>query len=143
MPEQFTVPQFIDAEDKIFGPITARQFVILVVAFMTDALLYRLLPFVWFLAIAIPIFAIAIVFAFTRINGVAFHYFLLNIIQTLKKPGLRIWDKRISDAVLRSLVKKAEEPPPPPPPRKAPISRSKLQELTLVVNTGGVYTPDE
>jgi adenosylhomocysteinase len=27
--DQFTVPQFIDVEDKIFGPITTRQFLIL------------------------------------------------------------------------------------------------------------------
>ena len=26
--DQFVVPQFIDAEDKIFGPLTARQFII-------------------------------------------------------------------------------------------------------------------
>ena len=28
MQERFIVPQFIDAEDKIWGPITVRQFVI-------------------------------------------------------------------------------------------------------------------
>ena len=30
--DQFVVPQFIDVEDKIFGPVTTRQFVILLVA---------------------------------------------------------------------------------------------------------------
>ena len=32
MPEKFVVPQFIDNEDKILGPITVRQFLILLVA---------------------------------------------------------------------------------------------------------------
>ena len=27
--DRFVVPQFIDVEDKIFGPVTVRQFLIL------------------------------------------------------------------------------------------------------------------
>ncbi|KKS92044.1 MAG: hypothetical protein UV69_C0039G0006, partial [Parcubacteria group bacterium GW2011_GWE2_43_12] len=29
--QQFVVPQFIDVEDKIIGPITVRQFIIIMV----------------------------------------------------------------------------------------------------------------
>ncbi len=143
MPEQFTVPQFIDAEDKIFGPITARQFIILLVTFLIDAALWKLLSFVAFLLTAIPILMIGGVFAFARINGQPFHYFLLNLIQTFKKPSLRVWDKTKTDAELKEYM--AKKPPPPAEKfqRKAPLSTSRLQELTLVVNTGGVYKPDE
>ncbi|MBU0646553.1 PrgI family protein [Patescibacteria group bacterium] len=142
MPQQFTVPQFIDAEDKILGPITIRQFVILLVAFMTDAVLYKLLPFVPFLLVAIPLIAVAGIIAFVKINGMPFHYFILNLLQTLKRPQLRVWDKTINDSELRDLIKVVKEPPPPPPERKAPVSRSRLNELTLVVNTGGLYKPE-
>ena len=31
MPDQFVVPQFIEVEDKIFGPVTTRQFVVLLI----------------------------------------------------------------------------------------------------------------
>ena len=111
--------------------------------FLTDFALFRMLSFVQFLIFGIPVFTIGVVFAFVKINGVAFHYFLLNIIQTFKKPRLRVWSREYSDAELRELMK---TPPPPPSTkfvRKTFAGTSRLQELTLVVNTGGVYKPEE
>ena len=142
MPEQFVVPQFIDAEDKILGPITGRQFLIMLIVLFTDAVLFKLLSFVFFLLFAIPLFALGVVLAFARVNGQPFHYFILNITQTFRKPRLRVWDKTLNDGELRALTKDMTPPPPPPPARKAPVSASKLAELTLVVNTGGVYRPE-
>jgi hypothetical protein len=143
MPDQFVVPQFIDSEDKIFGPITARQFIILMVVFMVEFGMFRLLPFVTFLIIGIPFFALGGTVAFARINGAPFHYFILNLIQTLKKPRLRIWSREYSDGELRELMNVTLAPLPPIFSRKKFVGTSRLQELTLVVNTGGVYTPEE
>lgn len=140
--DQFTVPQFIDSEDKILGPITARQFIIMLVVLMVDALVFRLAPFIWFLLIGIPLFAFGVIVAFVQINGQPFHFFLLNIVQTFRRPRLRVWDKRRTDAELRAYMAKPPEAPPVPPARKGPIDRSRLQELTLVVNTGGMYKPE-
>ena len=143
MPEQFVVPQFIDAEDKIFGPVTARQFIILMVAGLTDFALFKLLSFVPFLIVAIPILCLAGLIAFVKINGQAFHYFFLNLLQTLKKPKLRVWQKVYRDAELKEFM--SAKPPPPilHVTRKEFTATSRLQELTLVVNTGGVYKPEE
>jgi len=87
MPEQYVVPQFIDAEDQIFGPVTARQFIILMVVGLIEFLLFKLLSFVVFLLVGIPFLAIGGMVAFTKINGQPFHFFILNLIQTLKKPS--------------------------------------------------------
>src|SRR3989338_9647067 len=95
MPEQYVVPQFIDSEDKIFGPVTARQFIILMVVALMEFLLFKLLSFVFFLLIGIPFFALGGTIAFTKINGQPFHFFILNAVQTFKKPGLRVWDKTV------------------------------------------------
>ncbi len=143
MADQFVVPQFIDAEDKIIGPITARQFIELLAAFLIDAILYKLLSFVVFLLVGVPIVAITGIIAFMKINGQPFHFFILNALQTMRRPHLRVWDKGLPDQVLRQYLTQVTPPPPPPPPRKAPLTTSKLQELTLVVNTGGVYKPEE
>ncbi len=140
--DQFTVPQFIDSEDKILGPITARQFIEMLVVILVDAVLFRLAPFVWFLAIGIPLFALGAVLAFVPINGQPFHFFLLNIVQTFRRPRLRVWDKRLTDAEVRVHMQQETPPPPPPPARKGPLERSRLQELTLVVDTGGLYKPE-
>lgn len=142
MPDQFVVPQFIDAEDKILGPITARQFVILLFAFMLGAILWQFLNFVWFLVVFIPLIAFAGIIAFVKINGQPFHYFFLNALQTLRKPQLRVWDKDRTNVELRALMQEAPPPPPPPAPRKLLGSTSRLQELALVANTGGVYKPE-
>ncbi len=141
--DQFVVPQFIDAEDKIIGPLTARQFVELLVTGLLMFTLFKLLSFVWFLVIGIPVFSIGVILTFVRVNGQPFHMFLLNLIQSLKKPKLRVWDKRLTDAEVRVYLNTAPPPPPAPSLRKAPVSSSRLQELTLVVNTGGVYKPEE
>ena len=88
---QFTVPQFIDVEDKIIGPITVRQFLLLVVGGLIIFLEFKLSDIALFIILAIPTFTVVAVFAFVKINSVAFHYFMLNMIQTLKKPKLRVW----------------------------------------------------
>lgn len=143
MPDQYVVPQFIDAEDKIFGPVTARQFIILMVTALIIFLLYKLLSFVWFLVTGLPILGIGGALAFTKINGQPFHFFILNLVQTMKKPKLRIWDKELTDAQLREYIKQAPPEIPVRFERKTPVGVSRLQELSLVVNTGGVYKPED
>ena len=143
MPDQFTVPQFIDAEDQIFGPLTARQFIIMMVVLLVDFAFFKLLSFAVFLTLGIPLFILGIVFAFVKINGMPFHYFVLNIIQTFKKPRLRVWDKTYTTAQLKEFMREEPKPAPPAPQRKQAPVGSRLQELTLVVDTGGVYQPEE
>jgi hypothetical protein len=88
-------------------------------------------------------FALGGILAFARINGMPFHFFLLNFVQTVSRPSLRLWNKDHTDAELLAILR---QPPPPPPPkrlRKETMAASRLTELSLVVNTGGVYNPDE
>lgn len=142
MPGQYTVPQFIDVEDKILGPLTTRQFVIILVMFGIDFLLYRLFQFGFFLLFGIPVFVSGVTLAFARVNGQPFHFFLLNLVQTYRRPAVRVWNKDLSDAELRMLISRPSPPAPPIKVRKEALSTSKLSELSLVVNTGGVYRPE-
>lgn len=140
---RYVVPQFIDVEDKIIGPLTTRQFLILLVTTGIMFLQYKLADFGLFLVIGIPTFALGGIFAFFRVNGQPFHFFLLNMVQTFRRPGLRIWNKEQTDSELLDIIR---QPPPPPPPkriRKDPLAATKLTELSLVVNTGGVYNPED
>jgi hypothetical protein len=142
MSQQYVVPQFIDVEDKIIGPITTRQFVILLVVAMLMFVAYKMFDFALFATVGVFELAIGGILAFAKINGQPFHFFMLNLLQTVRKPGRRVWDKEMSDGELRDILK---APPPPPPPvrrLKARVESSKLSELTLVVNTGGVYNPE-
>ncbi len=143
MPQKYVVPQFIDIEDKILGPITVRQFVIMLIDIFLIAIAYAALTFVFFLVVGILLFALGAILAFVRVNGQPFHFFMLNVMQTFRRPHLRVWDKTLSDAMLKIHLKETPPPPPPPKIRKEALVGSRLAELTLVVNTGGAYKPDE
>jgi len=141
--ERFVVPQFIDVEDKIIGPVTTRQFVLMLFPALTGGLFFKIFDFSLFLLVTIPMVIAFGLLAFFKVNGMPLHFFLLNLLQSLRKPTLRVWDKNLQDDEIRLGLKVEKVAPPPSPPRKAPISRSRLHELTLVVNTGGVYQPEE
>ncbi|KKW33012.1 MAG: hypothetical protein UY76_C0011G0008 [Candidatus Uhrbacteria bacterium GW2011_GWA2_52_8d] len=111
--------------------------------FLFEFILFRLLSFVQFLIFGIPLIALGGVVAFVRVNGAPFHYFFLNLIQTFKKPRLRVWNREYSDSELRELMKIVAPVPSIQFVRKEFTGTSRLQELTLVVNTGGVYKPEE
>jgi hypothetical protein len=140
---QFVVPQFIDVEDKIFGPITTRQFVILLAAGIILFLVFRFGDLALFITLLVIIGGLALLFAFVRVNGQAFHYFLLNIIQTFRKPGLRVWRKSYTVDELNYYRKLGEVGDITPEPTAPPVRRARIQNLALLVNTGGAYRPDD
>ena len=140
--DQFVVPQFIDVEDKIFGPITTRQFVILLSTGLVLFIAYKLADIALFIFFLATMGGFSLVLAFAKINGQAFHFFLLNIFSTLRRPSRRLWYKFYSKQELNEyrksgkveLVEKASELPH--------ISYNRIRDLSLIVNTGGYYKPD-
>lgn len=137
---QFTIPQFIDVEDKIIGPITARQFIIILAGFLFMGVCYKIFDFSLFVATAAITIVIVSAFAFVKINGRPFHFFLLNLIQTFKKPHLRIWShilKEIEREEEAALVVVSYAPLP------KTYTTSRLAELSLIVDTKGAYRGEE
>ena len=141
--QQFVVPQFIDIEDKIFGPITTRQFLILLAAGLIIFLGYRFGDLATFALVLIIVGGLALVFAFVKVKGQTFHYFLLNIIQTRLKPSLRIWNKDYSKADLNFYRKRVFEKEEVESLVKKKAKRQHIRDLSLVVNTGGYYGGEE
>lgn len=139
--QRFTVPQFIDVEDKIIGPITTRQFLVLLGGGLLIAILYRLFDFSAFLVVGSLTFGFTILLAFVKVNGRPFHYFLLNLIQTSKRSGRRVWNNRLgvrndSDKVPTLKFDSART-------SKEYYEKSRLAELSLIVDTQGEYRGDE
>ena len=134
---QFTVPQFIDIEDKIIGTVTVRQFVILLVATILVALCFKLLSFTVFVCMSLIILGSSITLAFVKINGAPFHYFILNIVQTFKKPRLRVWRK--DDTLLGVIEFDTQIKKTPVVSNHQVYSASRLSELSLIVDTQGSY----
>jgi hypothetical protein len=90
---QFKVPQFLDIEDKIFGPFTFKEFVYLAGGAGLCFVLYKLLGVVWG---AIPILAVAglsIALARYRPNDKPFIDMLQAGFTYLTQSKLYIWKK--------------------------------------------------
>lgn len=136
--QQFTVPQFIDVEDKIIGPLTTRQFIISLAGFILIGIGYKIFDFTAFITFGLLILAVFGTFAFARINGRPFHYFVLNIIQTTKKPRLRVWHNILSKSGLEEIEETIVVKPAAFIPKKE-FSSSRLAELSLIVDTKGMY----
>ncbi len=135
--QQFTVPQFIDVESKIIGPLTTRQFIILLVAAIISGIAYKIFDFSLFVTFSVIVLGIAAVFAFVRISGRPFHFFLLNITQTLRRPNTRVWNNRLG------FLEETDFAPVVAPMAKfipkEIYKKSRLAELALIVDTKGRY----
>lgn len=139
--QQFTVPQFIDVESKIIGPITTRQFVIFLVAAVLIGVCYRLFDFSLFITIAVIIVIVAGMFAFIKVNGRPFHLFILNAIQTIRRPRLRIWN---NSAVMEVQERQIDiSPIAAKPAPKEYYKKSRLAEVALIVDTQGRYKGEQ
>lgn len=69
---QFPVPQFLDVEDKIFGPFSLKQFGFIFVGGLIDVLLFRVLQMgITFIILALPITLLTAFLAFGKFNGKA------------------------------------------------------------------------
>lgn len=142
--QQFTVPQFIDVEDKIIGPITVRQFIIILASFLIAVAAYRIFTFSAFLVISIIVFGIAAVFAFYRVNGMPFHFFVLNFFQTFSRPTLRVWNLAIGK-IETEFINESEAKKDELKTRKQDrrVGGSRLAELSLIVDTSGKFKGGE
>ena len=138
---RFIVPQFIDVEDKIIGPLSVRQFVELLVTAGVLYLEFKLFSLLLFIFIGLITFGIGTALAFVKINGQSLHLVGLNILQTIQKPNLRTWRKtgELITTEEKAETKKDSYVYTP----KTRVSTSHLRELALMVDTGGVYKKDQ
>jgi hypothetical protein len=144
--QMFTVPQFIDVEDKIIGPITTRQFIICLAGIALLVPAWRFLDFLSLVLVGLLDFTVTFALAFIKINGRPFHYFILNVIQTFKKPSLRVWNHHNPLKDLLSAEEASAEGVPKvtrPAKVKERLVSSHLKELALIVDTKGAYKGDE
>lgn len=90
---QFQVPQFIDIEDRIIGPLTLKQFLYLAGAGGVLFILFMLLESFLFIFVAPPIAGVALALAFVKVNGRDFLFYLASLINFFTKPRLYLWQR--------------------------------------------------
>jgi hypothetical protein len=136
---QYKVPQDVEAEDKIIGPLTMRQFIYAVLGVMYFGIIFTIfkqVPALIILVGAPPTMLLAML-AFYRRQGQPFEALFLALVNFFVKPRQRIWLKEpIIDAF------KIEPPKITATEiRRDPNEvRGQLEKLAQIVDTRGMST---
>ena len=90
---QFKVPQFLDIEDKIFGPFTFKEFVYLAGGAGLCFVIYKLLGLLLGLAPMLAVAGVALALTFYRPNNKPFINMVESGFNYLIKDKLYIWKR--------------------------------------------------
>jgi hypothetical protein len=107
---RFQVPQFIEVEDKIFGPLTLKQFLYLAGGGAAIFLLKQILPFFIWIIVAALIAAFVAALAFVKINNRPFAIFLSHALGYYVGKRLYVWRKEEKKPIRREVLP-IETPP--------------------------------
>lgn len=88
---QFQVPQFIETEDKIIGPLTLKQFGYLAGGGFFLLMLYYVLEFWLWIIVAAIVGLFVIAMAFLKYHGRSFMVLFFAMISYLWRPRLFLW----------------------------------------------------
>ena len=151
---QYKVPQNVESEDKLLGPLTMKQFIYAIIGLGWGFLIWRILspggaaaiPFM--LLLIVPISGFMLLLAFGKREEQSFENYLIALIRFNIMPRKRVW---LKDDFRGEVIIDAPPPPKPTAPTKEDIAHvhSRLQQLSLVVDTRGhakpadVQLPDE
>lgn len=92
---QFRVPQFIDIEDKILGPLTWRQFAYCLGAAGIAYLSMRFISNnILALIVAAPFSGLFLALAFVKINNQSFVEVMEHAINYFSKSNIYTWQKK-------------------------------------------------
>lgn len=122
---RFQVPQFIEIEDKIVGPLTLKQFLYLAGGGGMSMIAYRFLPFFIAIIVIAALITISMALAFYKYNNKPFIDLLEAGVQYYLGEKLYIWKKK--DRVVET---KNTTPAANPQMYVPRLSDSKLKELT-------------
>lgn len=129
---RFEVPQFIEVEDKIFGPFTWKQFIYLAGGAGAAVILYILLPFFLFLIFAAPIAALAAGLAFFPVNNRPLSVFIESMFQYFMSARLYLWKKRAPTPAAPMQPAEKDAPHYAPPKTNNIASLSRRLELNAL-----------
>lgn len=122
---RYQVPQFIDIEDRIFGPLTLKQFIYLAGGAGLSFILWRILPLLIAIIFIAPVLVLSIGLAFYKINNRPLLITLEYAINYFIGKKLYLWKtKKITPQKTPSEPKKENELISVPK-----LSESKLKDL--------------
>lgn len=131
---QYKVPQDVEAEDKLIGPLSLRQFIYVVIGIGWAGLMWLLLRSAIPLMIVaiLPVTGFFLLLGFGRRQEQSFETYFVAMIKFLVEPRIRVWGKDLSQD---ELIKHVEKPPEIIPSKS--LNRGSLKQLALIMDTHG------
>lgn len=125
---RFQVPQFIEIEDKIFGPLTIKQFIYIAGGAGLSFIIFRALPLIITIPLAVIIMGFSLALAFYQINNKPLIYIIQSAFGYFFSSKLYLWKKKDkipekTKEVPADLLKQNQIYVPK-------LSQSKLRDLT-------------
>ena len=140
---QYTVPQNVEAEDKILGPFSFRQFIYLLVAAASGGLVWLFGSIMWpFALIPLPIMLLALALALPLRKDQPMETYLLALGRFFFMPKKRLWLSEDDDptVIIDGVV---NDDSPILKDLRGPEASSRLSFLAEVLDTGGWSTLGE
>lgn len=127
----YQVPQFIEVEDKLVGPLTLKQFLYVAGSAGLCVVFFVYLPFIFAFLLSIPVVGFGLLLAFYRINNKPFIEVLEAGFNYYTRKKLMLWKyttpgKEAQDA---SAAVEAEAQAARPVRGAPRLTRGKLSEL--------------
>jgi hypothetical protein len=122
---QHQVPQFIEIEDKIFGPLTFKQFLYVGAGAAIGFICWVALPKILAIVIGGPIVGFFMAAAFYKVNGRPFLVFIEGVIKYLLSAKLYVWKKTEKKIEKKKDIEHVQNQMALPK-----LSQSKLREIS-------------
>ncbi len=148
--EAVKIPQNVYVEDRIVGPVTLRQLIILIFSGgISYAIMMAARNQMGETSIPVTIlcwtpFMVGLVFSFVKIQGIGLMRFIFLMLERLEKPALRTWSPRRGISINFRYFSAAEEK------KKNQVvlqpHREKLEELSAILDLGplsAAQSPEE
>ncbi len=124
---EYQVPQFIEVESKIIGPLTLKQFIYIAGGIGLCVILFRFLPFFIAVLASIPVAGFAGALAFYKINSKPFVSTVESAFHFYTSSHLFLWHKELGH--VGSVEQAAKKNPIVPSRTAIHLTRGKLHEL--------------
>lgn len=125
---RFQVPQFIEVEDRIFGPLTITQFIYLAGGFGFLLAMWLMLPLFFAILLGGPVAGAGVALAFIKVNERPLVTVIEHAFQYYLKDKLYVWDKRQKSSA--ELVHEAEVRTEDPAQFVANATSNKIKDLS-------------
>lgn len=130
-----SVPQFIDVEDKIAGPLTWKQLGWMMGMGATMLVFFMLLDKIVAIILAIPTALLFAALAFYKPNGLPLTSFLGHSVLFMFRPKIAVWERPIPQMTSMKPSTDLEKRKDTAPPISKGIDRDKLRELARIIDS--------